>query len=176
MTRSESLKLRFAAFRDGALPLSWGGTSICLLMLASSLAICFVPTARKSGLVLWTFARPHFALYEPVCEAWNRDHTPKLNVFQLGLRALEQRMLSSFVTATPSADLIEVERGVVGGAFSGPLEDVGFVDLTDRMRQDGLMEELNPPSISPWTSRGRIFGLPHDVHPVLLAYLPRRHR
>jgi arabinosaccharide transport system substrate-binding protein len=32
------------------------------------------------------------------------------------------------------------------------------------------MDEINEPSFGPWTSRGRIFNLPHDVHPVLLAY------
>jgi arabinosaccharide transport system substrate-binding protein len=31
-------------------------------------------------------------------------------------------------------------------------------------------QDINEPSFSPWTSRGRIFGLPHDVHPVMLGY------
>jgi arabinosaccharide transport system substrate-binding protein len=47
---------------------------------------------------------------------------------------------------------------------------VGFVDLTDRLREEGLLDALNRPSFSPWTNRGHIFGLPADVHPVLLAY------
>jgi arabinosaccharide transport system substrate-binding protein len=54
--------------------------------------------------------------------------------------------------------------------FTGPLEDVGFVDLTDLLRSEGLLDGINAPSLVPWTSRGRIFGIPHDVHSVLLGY------
>jgi arabinosaccharide transport system substrate-binding protein len=38
------------------------------------------------------------------------------------------------------------------------------------VRAEGIDAQINAPSFAPWTSRGRIFGLPHDVHPVLLAY------
>src|SRR5690606_29599457 len=35
---------------------------------------------------------------------------------------------------------------------------------------EGLFERINRPSFALWTSRGRTFALPHDVHPVLLGY------
>ena len=79
-------------------------------------------------------------------------------------------MLSGFLSGTPVSDLMEVERSVAGRAFTGPVEDVGFLDLTDRLRDEGLLDKINAPSFGAWTTRGRIFGLPHDVHPVLLAY------
>ncbi len=63
-----------------------------------------------------------------------------------------------------------MERRAVARAFAGPIEAVGFVDLTDRLAKDGLLERINTPSFSPWSSRGRVFGLPHDVHPVMLGY------
>jgi arabinosaccharide transport system substrate-binding protein len=47
---------------------------------------------------------------------------------------------------------------------------VGFVDLTDRIHQTGLWDKMVQARFAPYTSRGRIFGLPHDVHPVMLAY------
>jgi len=55
-------------------------------------------------------------------------------------------------------------------AFLGPLDRVGCLDLTDRIHAEELYERFNAPSFSPHTSRGRIFGLPHDVHPTVLAY------
>jgi arabinosaccharide transport system substrate-binding protein len=67
-------------------------------------------------------------------------------------------------------DLVEAYAQIVVQAFKGPLEDVGFVDLTDIVQAEGIDEQINAPSFAPWTSRGRVFGLPHDVHPVLLAY------
>jgi len=79
-------------------------------------------------------------------------------------------MLSGFLSGTPTADLIEVLIAVSPKAFLGPFDQVGFLDLTKRIHAEGLYERFNAPSFSPHTSRGRIFGLPHDVHPTLLAY------
>jgi arabinosaccharide transport system substrate-binding protein len=47
----------------------------------------------------------------------------------------------------------------VAQAFKGPLEEVGFVDLTDLVQSEGIEAQINAPSFAPWTSRGRIFGL-----------------
>ena len=57
-----------------------------------------------------------------------------------------------------------------GVFFSGPLEEVGFVDLTDRLNESGLINEFVPAKLQAWTSRGRIFGLPRDISPVALIY------
>ena len=156
--------------RDFAVLLPAGVWLICLLAVVSCCFIGGQPGESAAGFSLWTFARPHYAMYVPVAERWNASRRPHLNVYQLSLDALEQRALSGFLSGTPVADLIEMERSRVGGAFSGPLEAVGFLDLTEHIQSEGLLEELNEPSFSPWTSRGRIFGLPHDVHPVMLCY------
>jgi arabinosaccharide transport system substrate-binding protein len=65
---------------------------------------------------------------------------------------------------------MEVERALVGRAFLGPADLIGFHDLTGLIERDGLAEIINPPSFSPWMNRGRVYGLPHDVHPVMLGY------
>ncbi|MEM6504784.1 MAG: extracellular solute-binding protein [Planctomycetota bacterium] len=65
---------------------------------------------------------------------------------------------------------MEIEQPSVARFMAGPVEEVGFYDLTDRLHSEGIYNQLNEPSFAPWSSRGRIFGLPHDVHPVLLCY------
>jgi len=127
-------------------------------------------TPRIDGVRMWTFARLHHEIYVPAVEEWNRTREPRVQLSLLGIQAVEQRMLSSFLSGTPSAELLEVERRIAARAFAGPVEAVGFLDLTDRLRTEGLLERINAPSFTPWTSRGRIFGLPHDVHPVMLGY------
>lgn len=47
---------------------------------------------------------------------------------------------------------------------------MGFLDLTDRIHASGLWDGMVQARFAPYSSRGRIFGLPHDVHPVQLAY------
>lgn len=141
-----------------------------LLAGASWAALAAWPVEDKSGKVMWLAAPPHHRMYEPMVKEWNASHDHDVRLVLLSIPALERRMLSAFTSGTPAADLLEVERKPAARAFVGPLEGVGFVDLTDRLKAEGLLDALNGPSFGPWTSRGRNFGLPHDVHPVMLGY------
>ncbi|HEY8965172.1 MAG TPA: extracellular solute-binding protein, partial [Candidatus Methylacidiphilales bacterium] len=141
-----------------------------VLALGSAAVVVLRPAPDAAHREFWLFSRTHQALYETRLAAWNATHgTPLLPVI-LSSVVLERRIQSAFYSGTPAADLVEVERRTVPPLFSGPLADVGFADLTDRIKAEGIDKEIVPASFSPWTSRGRIFGLPHDVHPVLLAY------
>ncbi len=154
--------------------LSIGGWLVLIIAVLSSVAVAFLPIRKPDGLELWTFARNHGELYERLMRERNltaeQNGQMPVNVFTIDGAALTRRTLSGFWSGTPLADLIEIERGVMGQYVSGPLEHVGFTDLTDLLEEEGLIDAINAPSFSPWTSRGRIFGLPHDVHPVLLCY------
>lgn len=119
------------------------------------------------------FARLHTETYAAAFDNWeaeNPDPEDQVQPLVISVQALERRLLSGFLAETPVPDLAEVESSMVGKFFAGPLEAVGFVDLTDLLEEEGLRERINEPSFAPWTSRGRIFGIPHDVHPVMLAY------
>lgn len=155
------------------LPFSFGGLLICALAVISGVVLVANPTPRSSGPELWSFARPHLEMYEPIIKRWNAEAArpeDQLTPILLSMPALERRMLSGFLSGMPTAELLEVERRVAAKAFVGPLDSVGFLDLTDRLRADGLLDRISTASFSPWTSRGRIFGIPHDVHPVMLGY------
>jgi len=125
---------------------------------------------KREGMSMWTFTRHHSQMYEPVIEKWNEDHEPPVVLSTLNVPALERRMLSAFLSDTPVADMLEVEVNVARRAFYGPPEAVGFLDLKPRLEEAGLLQKLNPASLAPWTYGGRVFGIPHDVHPVLLGY------
>jgi arabinosaccharide transport system substrate-binding protein len=159
-----------ASRRRGFLHLSVGAWIIVLIAAISTGAVAMWPIPKRSGVDMWTSARSHSVMYQPVIAQWNLSHAPTVNLFLLSSDALGRRMMSGFLSHTPLADIIEVERSDIGRAFAGPIEEVGFADLTERVHREGLYDEMNQPSFSPWTSRGHIFGLPHDVHPVMLAY------
>ena len=121
----------------------------------------------------WLFALNHEQLYSGIIQRWNQEHADPaghISPLVISVPALERRLLSGFLSNTAVPDLTEVESIMAGRFFSGPLDAVGFRDLTDILKREGLMSQINSPSFSPWTTRGHIFGLPHDVHPVLLAY------
>jgi arabinosaccharide transport system substrate-binding protein len=144
---------------------------VCLAAVASSIAVALRPKPARPDLLLWTFARPHMEMLGPVLAEWNAEGgRPQSGALLLTTDALQRRLLSGFWSGTPLPDLVEVHAGIAAQVFRGPVDDIGFLDLTDRLRESGLLDHINPPSLVPWTSRGRIFGLPHDVHPVLLGY------
>ncbi len=151
--------------------LSPGAWIILVIAVISTVVVNAWPIPPREGLELWTFARSHSELYQQLsAESMNEPDAEPLDVFTIDGVALQRRTLSGFWSGTPLADLIEVERNSMGNYVTGPLEHVGFTDLTDRMEAEGLDKLINAASFGPWTSRGRVFGLPHDVHPVLLCY------
>lgn len=160
------------ASSDGSARPRWLGAIIMLsLALASVLFAASFPVRSRDGTRMWTFARLHHEMYVPLTNDWNRDHPDQPIVLSLlGIQAMEQRLLSSFMSGVPSAELLEVERAMSARAFAGPLESVGFTDITSLVERDGLRERIHPAAFKPWTMQGRIFGIPHDLHPVMLGY------
>ncbi|MBS0632496.1 MAG: extracellular solute-binding protein [Verrucomicrobia bacterium] len=144
---------------------------VVLLAVVSSILVCLLPEAPRDGMQYWTWVREHAAVASSVAVKWNATH-PNLpvRVSTLNPTALNTRLLSGFYSGTPVADLVEIERSSIGQVFAGPSDDIGLVDLTDLMDREHLREKINAPSLSPWTFRGRVYGLPHDVHPVMLGY------
>ncbi len=158
-----SLPLRYA--------LSPGVAVMLVLSIISGITIAFMETARHTGeLTMWTFAKPHYDIYVPAVDDWNTEGKPEVDMFLIGRQVMDRRMLGGFLGEVPTADLLEAERSSASLTFAGPLDAVGFVDLTDSLEEEGLLVKINKPSLSPWTYEGRIFGIPHDVHPVMLAY------
>jgi len=140
------------------------------LFLVSALIVLVRPEAQAGGLRFWLFSPEHRAMYLPLIERYEQDQDIHLEVSLMSIPAIQSRMMSGFFSGLPTADLIEVERNAIGQAFMGPTDAIGFTDLTDLLAQEGLLDKFNQPSLSPWSVGGRVFGLPHDVHPVMLAY------
>ncbi len=160
------------AFRDWLLRFFSPGALVILCVAILSIVIALLlPRKEQTGIPMWVFAEPHFNAYKPFVEQWNERHPDqRIHLILLHASAFERRMLSGFMAGTPVADILEPHFGISAKAFAGPLQSIGFLDLTDRIEAEGLLDKINRPSFTPYTSRGRIFGLPHDVHPVLLAY------
>lgn len=158
-----------------ALALSRGGWAIVVVALLSGAGQLLTPTHRDDALTFWSFAREHVRMYEPIAADYAARHADdlpggKIDLTLIGMQPLQSRVVSGVQGGTPLADLIEIERAMAAQVLTGPLEGVGFVDLTDWIDERGLRERIVPASFELWTKQGRVFGLPHDVHPLLLVY------
>jgi len=67
-------------------------------------------------------------------------------------------------------DAVELEIGSVAKYFRPPVSDVGLLPLNGFLERSGWMNKVLKARFAPWSKDGVIFGVPHDVHPVALAY------
>lgn len=126
--------------------------------------------AEKPDLVFALFASNHLPFYQSATPEFERQHNVKVKLQLVHQRALQTRLQNAMLAGTEVPDLVELPEFALGFFTRGPLSDVGFVDLTDRLEQGGYRERLVESRLSLWTSRARVFALPHDVHPVMLMY------
>jgi arabinosaccharide transport system substrate-binding protein len=125
----------------------------------------------RYDLRLWTFAKPHGDAYLKMLPDFLRKHPGvSVDIQIVAGEAVTSRLQAAFWSNLDVPDLAEVEISWAGSFFRGRLESIGFRDLTERIHQTGLWERIVQARFAPYTTRGRIFGIPHDVHPVMLAY------
>lgn len=126
---------------------------------------------KTARIEIVTFTKHHARLYQPVVDQWNdRPGNPPVDINLVVFPALKQLMMNSTFSGRGFTDVVEIESRIASQLFAAPVEDILLKDLRPVLEADGLLERINPPSLAPWTREGRIFGIPEDMHPVLLAY------
>lgn len=146
-------------------------TILALGVLSGIWLIANPPAKTPANLTMWVFARQHYDAYLKALPSFEQAHPgTKVQLLLVDNRGLVPRLQAAFLADLEVPDLVEVEISSAGALFRGPLEDIGFEDLTPWLERDGLRRRMVQARFAPYMSRGRIFGLPHDVHPVMLAY------
>jgi arabinosaccharide transport system substrate-binding protein len=144
---------------------------LAVLVLAGAWLLANPVPKKTATLRLWTFTHIHADAYRQAAPAFEAKHPGvKVDIQLVHGDAVTSRLRAAFWAGLDVPDLVEVEISRAGSFFRGPVEEVGFLDLTERLRESGLYERIVPTRFAPYTNRGKIFGLPHDVHPVMLAY------
>lgn len=145
---------------------------LCLALLSSVLLLLTRqrPAEQRADLVFATFVPTHIAAYKQVLPEFERQHRVDVRLQLVDARALETRLQNAMLAGTPVPDLVELHEGSMSFFTRGPLSDVGFVDLTARVEREGYRARIVESRFSKWQSRGRVFAVPHDVHPVMLMY------
>jgi arabinosaccharide transport system substrate-binding protein len=146
---------------------------LTVLAVASLLGVTWVHVGSakpKPGLVLALSAPNHVIAYRKVAEKFEREHGVGVALQLVNARALTTRLQNAMLAGTEVPDLAELPFDAMRFFGRGRLNDIGFLDLTERLKAEGYRDRLVEARLSVWSTRGHVFALPHDVHPVMLAY------
>jgi arabinosaccharide transport system substrate-binding protein len=154
-------------------PFGMAALSMLVLAVVAGTLLALNPPPKKTAtLTMWTFAKPHYEAYLTAVPAFEKAHPGvKVDLQLVSNSGLANRLQAAFQADLADVpDLVEIEISSAGTFFRGPLNHIGFADLTDRLKAEGLFDKMVASRFAPYTTRGRVFGLPHDVHPVMLGY------
>ncbi len=146
---------------------------ILAISILSGLYLTFVryeKEQQKPDLVFSLFSAVHMDAYRKILPDFEKKHNVKVKLELVNAQALQGRLQNAMLAGAEVPDMVELVENSIGFFSKGPLEDIMFVDLTDRIKAEGLDTSVVFSRYSLWSSRTRIFALPHDVHPVMLAY------
>lgn len=166
-----SLKSRFSISSFG-FPFGKAPFLLLVILILSGGWLLFHPVKKSEAtLRYWTFTHISYENNIDAVKEFEKTHPGTVVDLQLVyLTAVTSRLRAAFWADLDVPDMVEVEISKAGTFFRGPLEDVGFIDLTPYLERDNLLERIVPTRFAPYTNRGKIFGLPLDIHPVMLAY------
>jgi arabinosaccharide transport system substrate-binding protein len=153
----------------------YGKAPFWLLVIAVSSTLVGLLVRRqrppRPELILLTYSRQHQASYQEAIPRFEKERGVRVQLQFANWASLQTRLQSAVLAGTEVPDLVEIfGEGSLGFFTRGPRQDIGLVDLTDRIRAEGLQQRMVTSRFSLWSSRERIYALPHDVHPVMLAY------
>lgn len=146
--------------------------------------IGFVSIKRsdRADIELWTFAESHWRAFsgvglkegQPFPKRDFEIETGKTVAIKLVQgRALNTRLSMQFmgdIKGEEVPDLVEVEISNVGRFFRPPVSQVGFLPLNNLIKSHGWEGKIVESRLAPWSKGGTIFGIPNDVHPVMICY------
>jgi ABC-type glycerol-3-phosphate transport system substrate-binding protein len=159
------------------LPIGFAPTVMLTIAVATGVYLLAVGReVKQPDMTVWTFSNTHFDAFKQAVPDFEQSHGPLEIALQLvHYRVLDRRLRSAMWAGLDVPDLVEVNFNRAGTFFRGPVDRVGFIDLTPFLERTdttgkSYLDRVLPSRLAAYTNRGRVFGIPHDVHPYALAY------
>ena len=90
--------------------------------------------------------------------------------------AVSRKLQAAFRAGIAVPDVVEVPNVRAGSFFRGPVEDIPFHDMGALLRNTtddrgrSLYDRMVKNRFALYRHEGTLYGLPHDLHPVMIAY------
>lgn len=149
--------------------------ALILVAIVTGAIILTRPPEPRADLELWTFAQTHADLYARLKDQAANEAGASVNIRLIPNNALNIRLVSLFLadrSGPELPDIVEIRQDALGRYMAAPADQIGFLPLNDFLNapEHHWIDRIVRQRFSPYTKDGRIFGLPHDVHPVTLTY------
>lgn len=165
---------------SGVIPIGVAPAVLLLIaLITGGLVLARGETDKPHDLTVWTFSNTHYDTFKQTVPSF-RQNTPHIKAPDIDLqlvhyRVLDRRLRSTMWAGMDVPDLVEVNFNRAGTFFRGPVDRVGFIDLLPYLQRtdatgQALIDRILPSRLAAYTDRGRVFGIPHDVHPYAIAY------
>ena len=125
---------------------------------------------QRADLVMVTFTEAHFKEYQRAIPRFEKKHQVNVELQFADWGSLQRRLQNAMLAGVDVPDVVEMMESSLGFFTRGPEKDFGFLDLTERVEAENLRQRMVSSRFALWMARGRIYGIPHDVHPMMLAY------
>ena len=123
----------------------------------------------KVKLELWTFVNTHARWFRSMAKDYKKEHPNfDLKVTEIAYEEMHNKLLVALQTGVGAPDLADVEQGRFGDFIRGKI--IPFVDLTDKLRKGGYLDELVASREALYSWKERIYGIEHALCPVVLYY------
>jgi len=165
---------------SGVIPIGLAPAVLLVIaVVAGGVVLARGKTQERADITVWTFSNTHYDTFKQTVPGFRRHMSPEsipgIDLQLVHYRVLDRRLRSTMWAGMDVPDLVEVNFNRAGTFFRGPVDQVGFIDLTPYLqRKDDAgqtyLERILPSRLAAYTDRGRVFGLPHDVHPYAIAY------
>jgi len=176
--------------------LLWGPVALDKVGLSMSwLPRTIAPPGRSvADVEMMTFAATHFDAYRgvlrendryvPASDLKGREDEARhrragrtiVDLTLVNMNAVSRKLQAAFRAGIDVADIVEVENTVAGTFFRGPPGDIPFHDIGKLLRQTtdeagrSLYDRMVGSRFALYSHEGVLYGLPHDLHPVMIAY------
>jgi arabinosaccharide transport system substrate-binding protein len=156
-------------------PLGKPALALIAVAIITGAVILSRPEQPRADLELWTFAQTHADLYATLKDSAAAETGGSVNIRLIPNNALNIRLVSLFLADRSGAelpDVVEIRQDALGRYLAAPADQIGFCPLNDFLNapEHRWIDRIVRQRFAPYTKDGRIFGLPHDVHPVTLTY------
>jgi arabinosaccharide transport system substrate-binding protein len=152
-------------------PLGKAPAVMLILLIISSAGLFFGTHEEETTITMWVFASTHLDEYLNRIPLFEAQHpNVKVKISCIAGSVYNGKLISAIIAGSGIPDLVEIEISSVGRFLRGTPDDIPFEDLTERLTKEGYLDKIVRTRFSPYTDRGRIYGIPHDIHPVGLLY------